>query len=54
VKSRVNSNSIYANDADLNISGTNVLGILNNIISKSEHHLWMLCHDGGGTLYLAF
>jgi hypothetical protein len=46
--------SIYANDADLGISGTNVLGILNNIISKSEHHLWMLCHDGRGTLYLAF
>ena len=46
--------SIYANDADLSISGTNVLGILNNIISKSEHHFWMLCHDEEKTLYLAF
>jgi hypothetical protein len=46
--------SIYANDVDLSISGTDVLGILNNIISKSEHHLWMLSHDGEGTLYLAF
>jgi hypothetical protein len=46
--------SIYANDVDLSISGTNVLGILNNIISKSEHHLWMLSHDGQGTLYLSF
>lgn len=45
--------SIYANDADLSLSGTDVLGILNNIISKSEHHFWMLCHDGEGTLYLA-
>jgi hypothetical protein len=46
--------SIYANDVDLSISGTNVLGIVNNIISKSEHHVWMLSHDREGTLYLAF
>lgn len=46
--------SIYANDADLSISGTEVLGILNNIIAKSEYNLWTLSHDGKGTLHLAF
>lgn len=46
--------SIYANDADLSISGTDVLGILNNIVAKSEYNLWILSHDGKGTLYLAF
>jgi hypothetical protein len=46
--------SIYAKDVDLSIAGTDVLGILNNIVSKGEHHLWMLSHDGDGTLYLGF
>lgn len=50
----VSRRSIYANDADLSMSGTNVLGILNNIIAKSEYNLWILSHDGKGTLYLAF
>lgn len=46
--------SIYAKDVDLGISGTNVLGILNNITSKSEHHLWILSYAGNGTLHLSF
>ena len=46
--------SIYAKDVDLSIVGTDVLGILNNIVSKGEHHLWMLSHDVDGTLYLGF
>ncbi len=46
--------SIYAKDVDLSISGTDLLGILNNIVLKSEHNLWVLSHDGNGTLYLSF
>jgi hypothetical protein len=46
--------SIYANDADLSISGTEVLRILNNIIAKSEYNLWILAHDGKSTLHLSF
>ena len=44
--------SIHANEADLSISGTDVLGILNNIIAKSEYNLWILSHGGKGTLHL--
>ncbi|HJT26806.1 MAG TPA: hypothetical protein VJ784_05275 [Pyrinomonadaceae bacterium] len=46
--------SIYANDADLSTSGTDVLRILNNIIAKSEYNLWILSHDGKSTLHLSF
>lgn len=46
--------SIYANDADLSTSGTDVLRILNNIVAKSEYNLWILAHDGKGTLHLSF
>lgn len=46
--------SIYAKDLDLSLSGTDVLGILNNSASKSEHHLWILSHDRDGTLHLNF
>lgn len=46
--------SIYARDVELSIAGTDVLGILNNIVSKGEHHLWILSHDGNGNLYLGF
>lgn len=46
--------SIYSNDADLSISGTEVLRILNNIIAKSEYNLWILTLDGKSTLHLSF
>lgn len=46
--------SIYANDADLNISGSDILRILNNIIAKSEYNLWIPAHDGKSSLHLSF
>ena len=48
------SRSIYANEADLSIAGTDILRSLNNIIAKSEYNLWTLSHDGKGTLHLGF
>jgi hypothetical protein len=44
--------SIYANDADLGISQTDIQGVLNNIVAKSEYNLWIVSVDANGSFYL--
>jgi hypothetical protein len=44
--------SIYANDADLGIQQTDVIGVLNNIVAKSEYNLWIVSIDANGSLHL--